>query len=58
VTVDRVPVAELHDHRNDGFIDELFLTGPPGRVRYGDWDRARYKERGMDRRYGRDRKPW
>ena len=40
VTVGRVPVAELHDHWNDGSIDDLFLTGPPGRVRYGDWDRA------------------
>ena len=25
VTVDRIPVAELYDHRSDGVIDELFL---------------------------------
>ena len=28
VTVDRIPVAVLYDYRSDGFIDELFLTGP------------------------------
>jgi hypothetical protein len=46
VTVDRIPVAELYDYRNDGHIDELFLKGPPryahlGDARYrwfGDWD--------------------
>lgn len=45
VTVDRIPVAELYDYRNDGHIDELFLTGPPrfdrnyrdNRRRYRDW---------------------
>lgn len=42
VTVDRIPVAELYDYRNDGFIDELFLTGPRGQVRYGAWDRDRF----------------
>ena len=43
VTVDRVPVAELYDYRNDGFIDELFLTGPPRSTRYGEWRYRRYR---------------
>jgi hypothetical protein len=46
VSVDRVPVAELYDYRNDGYIDELFLTGAPQHVRvrdgryrgFGDWN--------------------
>jgi len=65
VTVDRIPVAELHDHRNDGVIDELFLTGPPGRVRSGQWDRARYGAWDNDRyrdwddgRSTKKRRPW
>jgi hypothetical protein len=37
VTVDRFPVAELYDYRGDGFIDEMFLTGPP---RYPRFDRG------------------
>ena len=37
VTVGRIPVAELYDYRSDGFIDELFLTGPPRFTRPGDW---------------------
>jgi hypothetical protein len=50
VTMGGVPVAELHDYRNDGIIDEIFLTQPP---RF-----AQYKERGNDTQYGRGRKPW
>jgi hypothetical protein len=42
VTVNRIPVAELYDYRNDGYIDELFLTGPPRSARYGDWRNRRY----------------
>jgi hypothetical protein len=42
VTVNRIPVAELYDYRNDGYIDELFLTGPPGNARYGEWGYRRY----------------
>ena len=43
VTVGRVPVAELYDYRNDGYIDELFLTGPTSHARlrdgrYRDWE--------------------
>jgi hypothetical protein len=56
VTVGRVPVAELYDYRNDGFIDELFLTGPPGRVRYGNWDDGGYRDRN-DGRSAPKRKP-
>lgn len=37
VTVGRIPVAELYDYRSDGFIDEMFLTGPPRYARYGEW---------------------
>jgi hypothetical protein len=37
VTVDRIPVAEIYDYRSDGYLDEIFLTGPPSRVRHGDW---------------------
>ena len=37
VAVDRIPVAELYDYRGDGFIDEMFLTGPPRYARYGEW---------------------
>lgn len=44
VTVDRVPVAEIYDYRNDGYLDEIFLTGPPSRVGYGDWNRDRYQD--------------
>jgi hypothetical protein len=51
VTVDRIPVAEIYDYRNDGYIDEIFLTGHPGRVRYGDWNRGRY-DGGRYQRYG------
>ena len=40
VTVDRIPVAELYDYRSDGYIDELFLTGPP---RYTRDDHGRYR---------------
>ena len=39
VTVDRIPVAESYDYRRDGYLDEIFLTGPPNGVRYGDWNR-------------------
>jgi len=45
VTVDRISVAELYDYRNDGVIDELFLTGLPGRARYSDWDGWRRRPR-------------
>ena len=51
VTVDRIPVAEIYDYRNDGYLDEIFLTGPPDRARYGDWNRygspdPRYRPQG------------
>ena len=48
VTVDRIPVAELYDYRNDGRIDELFLTGPPRYARYGEWRYRRYGNWGED----------
>jgi hypothetical protein len=65
VTVGRFPVAELYDYRNDGFIDELFLTGPPRQVRYGDWGYRRYGDWDDDwdddwedrNRWGRPRRP-
>ena len=37
VTVNRIPVAELYDYGNDGYIDELFLTGPPRVARFKEW---------------------
>ena len=49
VTVDRIPVAELYDYRSDGFIDELFLTGPPRFTRAGDWRYRRYGDWDDDR---------
>jgi len=64
VTVDRVPVAELYDYRNDGYIDELFLTGPPRFTRSGDWRYRKFGERDDDwddwddDRFRRYRKPW
>jgi hypothetical protein len=66
VTVDRIPVAELYDYRSDGFIDELFLTGPPRLARYGDWRDRRFGDRDDDwddwDDYGTDRRlfprPW
>jgi len=56
VSVNRVPVAELYDYRNDGRIDELLLVRPhyplrPGVSRYdrfGDWNK----------RYGDDEDDW
>ena len=57
VTVNRIPVAELYDYRNDGFIDELFLTGPPGHARFGEWRYRRYRDWDDDRR-PRTRRPW
>ena len=57
VRVDRVPVAELYDYGSDGFIDELFLTGPPGRVQYGSWGNGGYGD-WNDRRYPGGRTPW
>jgi hypothetical protein len=44
VTVDRIPVAEIYDYRNDGYLDEIFLTGPPNRVGYGDWNRGQQRD--------------
>jgi hypothetical protein len=72
VTVGRVPVAEVYDYRSDGYLDEIFLTGPPGRtvrgewypVRRGEWESDRYGRWGDDwddrdaRRGGRQRYPW
>ena len=57
VTVDRIPVAELYDYRSDGIIDELFLTGPPQRARYGTQDYGPYDDR-FDNRRTKKRKPW
>jgi len=56
VTVDRIPVAELYDYRSDGVIDELFLTGPRQRARYGTWDYGRYQD-WDDNRSPKKRKP-
>jgi hypothetical protein len=53
VTVGRVPVAELYDYRSDGFIDELFLTGPYGRAGYGNGDYDRYGNRYDNRKPGK-----
>jgi len=50
VSVRGVPVAELHDYGNDGFIDRVFLTPLP-RAR-------RYKEPGNLKRYGPSPWPW
>lgn len=37
VTVDRIPVAELYDYRSDGYIDDIFLTGPQRYDRNRSW---------------------
>ncbi len=57
VTVDRIPVAELYDYRSDGFIDELFLTGPPRYARSGDWRYRRMGDWEGDRDDDRSRRP-
>jgi len=56
VTVDRIPVAELHDYRSDGVIDEFFLTGPRQRAWYGAQNHGRY-ENWNDNRRTKERKP-
>jgi hypothetical protein len=60
VTVDRIPVAELHDYRSDGLFDQLFLTGPPGNARYGAWNGSRFEhwEDRYENRYRKTRWPW
>jgi hypothetical protein len=50
VSVRGVPVAELHDYGNDGFIDRVFLTQVHRT--------ARYEERGDLYRYGLRPWPW
>jgi hypothetical protein len=45
-------VAEVYDYRGDGYLDEIFLTGPLGRTVRGEWHRGRRGDRDYDR-YGR-----
>jgi hypothetical protein len=57
VLVDRIPVAEVYDYRGDGYLDEIFLTGPLGRTVRGEWHRGRRGDRDYDR-YGRWGDDW